>query len=148
MKPCYECNVTKTLDEFYSHPQSLDGRAGLCKACHRERMRVRRLLNPAVQAYDRERYQRPERRLWAAEESRRWRAEHPDAYRAQTAVSNAVRDGRLKKEPCSLCGATTNIHGHHRDYAKPLEVVWLCAKCHHRLHATFPELGGHFEASP
>lgn len=147
MKPCYECNETKPLDEFYSHPQSLDGRAGICKACHRERMRVRRLLNPAVQAYDRERHQRPERRLWAAEESRRWRMEHPDAYRAQTAVSNAVRDGRLKKEPCSLCAATANIHGHHRDYAKPLEVVWLCAKCHHRLHATFPELGGHFEAS-
>jgi hypothetical protein len=26
---------------------------------------------------------------------------------------------------------------------KPLAVIWLCAKCHHRLHANFPETDGH-----
>lgn len=34
-----------------------------------------------------------------------------------------------------------------QEYAKPLEVKWLRAKCHHRVHATFPELGGHFQAA-
>ena len=71
----------------------------------------------------------------------RWREENPLAYRAQTAVSNAVRDRRLFKEPCALCG-DENVHAHHKDYSKPLEVIWLCPKCHHRLHAAFPELEG------
>ncbi|TIX28948.1 MAG: hypothetical protein E5V35_00095 [Mesorhizobium sp.] len=70
-----------------------------------------------------------------------WREENPVAYRAQTAVSNAVRDGRLFKQPCEFCG-DDEVHAHHRDYTKPLEVVWLCPKCHHRLHALFPELEG------
>ncbi|RUU22662.1 hypothetical protein EN883_18610 [Mesorhizobium sp. M7A.F.Ca.AU.002.06.1.1] len=70
-----------------------------------------------------------------------WREENPVAYKAQTAVSNAVRDGRLFKQPCEFCG-DDEVHAHHRDYTKPLEVVWLCPKCHHRLHALFPELEG------
>jgi ribosomal protein S27AE len=66
---------------------------------------------------------------------------NPAAYRAQNAVNNAVRDGKLKKEPCAICAAS-KVHAHHKDYSKPLEVVWLCARCHHRLHAIFPELEG------
>jgi hypothetical protein len=30
-------------------------------------------------------------------------------------------------------------------YSKPLDVVWLCVKCHQRIHAAFPELHGHRE---
>ncbi len=57
------------------------------------------------------------------------------------------RDGRLDKSICALCASDQNVHAHHRDYSRPLDVVWLCAKCHHRVHATFPELGGHFQAA-
>jgi hypothetical protein len=74
----------------------------------------------------------------------RWRRENPEAYKAQTAVGNAVRDGKLTRGLCAMCGSKNNIHAHHRDYRKPLDVVWLCAACHHRIHATFPELGGHY----
>ena len=38
-----------------------------------------------------------------------------------------------KPECCESCGAATNsrlLHGHHADYSKPLEVEWLCRKCH------------------
>lgn len=110
-------------------------------------MKVRRLTNPNVQEYDRLRYHNPDRKAKSAENSTRWRRDHPEAYRAQTAVNNAIRDRRLEKGPCSICGTDKDVHGHHKDYAKPLDVVWLCAKCHHRVHATFPELGGHFQAA-
>lgn len=40
-----------------------------------------------------------------------------------------------------ICGENTKAHGHHEDYNKPLEVIWMCAKCHlyhhqkYRFHA-------------
>ncbi|QTC89414.1 hypothetical protein IFE19_01385 [Brevundimonas pondensis] len=76
------------------------------------------------------------------EKAREWREAHPDAYRAHNAVNNAVRDGRLTKEPCLFCGEA-KVHGHHQDYSKPLDVIWLCPRCHHRLHANFPETAAH-----
>jgi hypothetical protein len=144
-KGCLECRETKPLADFYAHPKSADGRAGICKDCQKARMKRRRLTNPAVQEYERERYHEPARKARLARNAKAWRKNNPMAYRAHTAVGNAVRDGRLLKEPCALCGTTENVQGHHKDYGKPLEVTWLCAKCHHRIHATFPELGGHFQ---
>lgn len=34
---------------------------------------------------------------------------------------------------CERCGEPA-VHGHHHDYSKPLEVEWLCARCHSRAH--------------
>jgi ribosomal protein S27AE len=94
-----------------------------------------------VQEYDRKRAKSPGVRKRLQSVAREWRKKNPDAYKAQNAVSNAVRDGRLNKEPCLFCGAT-KVHAHHRDYSRPLDVIWLCPKCHHRLHAAFPETEG------
>jgi ribosomal protein S27AE len=49
--------------------------------------------------------------------------------KARWTTSNAIRDGRLLREPCSECGATP-AQAHHDDYAKPLDVRWLCQPCH------------------
>ena len=55
--------------------------------------------------------------------------------KASRCVTNAVRDGRLiKSDRCTLCLSIENIEGHHPDYDKPLEVVWLCRKCHRNYH--------------
>lgn len=32
---------------------------------------------------------------------------------------------------CESCGEAKPLDGHHEDYSKPLEVVWLCRPCHH-----------------
>lgn len=45
-------------------------------------------------------------------------------------VNNAIRSGRLVKQPCIICGSLLS-EAHHADYSKPLEVEWLCRK-HHR----------------
>jgi len=62
--------------------------------------------------------------------------------RAQNLVDEAVKTGILQRKiKCSQCGATpvfkdgrSGIHAHHCDYNKPLEVMWLCQKCHHEWH--------------
>ena len=50
-------------------------------------------------------------------------------------VRNAVKSGKLyRPDECHLCGGTTQIEGHHEDYNKALDVLWLCNKCHIYLH--------------
>jgi ribosomal protein S27AE len=39
----------------------------------------------------------------------------------------------LKREPCSKCGEKI-AEKHHHDYSKPLDVTWLCRKCHMQEH--------------
>ena len=59
-----------------------------------------------------------------------------DQRKATEEYVYALRHGLLKKpKTCSLCGDSGKIHGHHPDYKKPLDVVWLCATCHMREHA-------------
>lgn len=44
------------------------------------------------------------------------------------------RRGKLKQEPCTKCG-DLNSQMHHHDYTKPLEIEWLCRRCHLAAHA-------------
>jgi ribosomal protein S27AE len=53
---------------------------------------------------------------------------------ARSRVSQAVKTGRLQKQPCAWCGAHT-VQAHHADYEKPLDVLWLCRPCHKNEHA-------------
>ena len=58
------------------------------------------------------------------------------ASQARLAVRLAVKEGRLvRPAECPSCLWTGIIHGHHEDYANPLDVVWLCASCHAKYHA-------------
>jgi hypothetical protein len=49
---------------------------------------------------------------------------------ARRKVAIAVREGKLTREPCGLCMSQHHVQAHHRDYSKPLEVVWICRRCH------------------
>lgn len=60
------------------------------------------------------------------------RERFPEQYDAHRAVYTAVRNGTLiKPTACERCGTTgVRLDGSHDDYSKPLEVEWLCRKCH------------------
>ena len=50
-------------------------------------------------------------------------------------VRKAIRRGLLKRpNKCSMCGKESRTHGHHNDYNSPLDVLWLCASCHKKIH--------------
>lgn len=54
---------------------------------------------------------------------------------AYSEYNKALDHGVLvRPEQCSQCGVAGRISGHHMDYTKPLEVVWLCHKCHRGEH--------------
>lgn len=64
------------------------------------------------------------------------REKYPEKARARSLLSNAVCDGKIvRPSQCSLCGFSNGIiEGHHPDYSKPLEVVWVCKSCHIMIH--------------
>jgi hypothetical protein len=45
----------------------------------------------------------------------------------------AVRAGYVKRGPCVDCG-DLKTDGHHHDYMKPFDVIWLCRKHHMETH--------------
>lgn len=65
---------------------------------------------------------------------RKYKAKSPEKYVARSAVGNALRSGRLVRQPCERCGATERVEAHHEDYSRPLDVNWLCKDCHAQRH--------------
>ena len=55
------------------------------------------------------------------------------------AVSWAIKSGKLVRQPCEDCGKIPS-EAHHTDYSKPLDVRWLCRKCHLGLHGRMRRL--------
>jgi hypothetical protein len=56
-------------------------------------------------------------------------------YNARKDLMLAVKSGELiRPEACSCCGAECVVDGHHTDYNKSKQVVWLCKKCHFAQH--------------
>lgn len=64
-----------------------------------------------------------------------YREDPPDPVkrRARSAVQSALRRGILTRAPCETCGRP-NAQAHHDDYARPLDVRWLCVPCHAAVH--------------
>lgn len=69
-----------------------------------------------------------------AARQKKYLEENQEKYQSHLAVQRAKRDGILKPEPCESCGSE-KASAHHDDYTKPLEVRWLCHKCHMAWHS-------------
>lgn len=134
MKTCFKCNLSKPETEFYRHAQMSDGLLGKCKDCAKKDVRHNYAdKREKYAAYERMRFQTPERKAQVLETQRRRRARNPMKEKARTAVGNAIRDGRLIRLPCEECGDPKS-EAHHTDYSKPLDVVWLCFQHHREEH--------------
>ena|SRR5215471_6534448 len=68
----------------------------------------------------------------AKDRARGFREHDPE----KIAARNATRILRKDPHDCERCGAP-NAHAHHDDYAKPLDVRWLCRACHGIEHRRF-----------
>ncbi|MFK0688015.1 hypothetical protein ACFX5Q_07395 [Mesorhizobium sp. IMUNJ 23033] len=64
----------------------------------------------------------------------RWRNENPWAVWSHSAYRSALRRGLIERQPCEVCGTTDNVDGHHPDYRKPADVIWVCRLHHRREH--------------
>lgn len=142
---CKLCGERKEQTEFYPFREWFDSYCKLCRCAYQRRQY--RLTISARKAYERSRATLPHRvaaRIkYASSDSGRAstkravaasNARYPEKRAARISLGNAVRDGIVSKQPCSVCGSTYRIHGHHEDYSKPLDVIWLCPRHHRDLH--------------
>ena len=149
-KKCFKCQQELSLENFYKHSQMGDGRLNKCKDCTKSDVKEHRSQNiERVREYDRNRPNAAERN----EKFKRYHKERmkDDEYRldlnakkkvwndnnvvrraAHIITGNSIRDGRLIRKPCEVCGEI-KVDAHHDDYERPLDVRWLC-RTHHSEH--------------
>lgn len=149
-KKCRKCGAKKPISEFYVFKRHGVGKpTSQCKVCICATVERRRELKMATD---------PD---WVVKEAERCRAKqaryrkvglavklspehmrkvrqksaerYPEKVRATVALNNAVKRGDVIKLCCVKCG-DRDTEGHHEDYAKPLEVIWLCDKHHKARH--------------
>lgn len=144
MKQCKKCLRTLSVESFPIH--SGEYRRGTCREClaayhlayerrpeQRLKQKEYRLNNrPLFNKYN-SAYRKANREKCTAATRERRKAV-PGMNRAHLAVMRAVRKGVLVRLPCQVCGKTPT-HGHHEDYSRPLDVIWLCHKHHKAIHS-------------
>jgi hypothetical protein len=135
-KRCSDCGKEKPIQEFSKSKKSADGCGWRCRPCSIARSRRWRKENADKV---RERNRGNSKRVQYAKD---WRKRNPKQYAAHCALRSAVRYGKISKPArCERCGRDAEppeIHGHHHDYDKPLEVEWLCRACHDEAHGKVP----------
>ena len=143
LKTCIMCGETKPLSEYYAHPQMADGYLGRCKVCHRkEARRIRSENLERYREYDRQRGKSDERKLsYKIKNKNKRKFEGPIYDKAHNALVRAVKLGKIiRPDHCERCHITCVPQGHHDDYSKPLEVMWLCPICHAQRHRELGKL--------
>ena len=153
MKTCFKCGEAKPLSDFYKHKMMADGHLNKCKDCTMRDVRENRSKNiDHYKQYEKQRYRNDPRKIaslkkYAESEKgkiaisvagRRYRERNPIKRGVHAMTRNAMRDGKISKMPCEVCGCE-KVHAHHDDYAKPLDVRWLCALHHSQWHSKHGE---------
>jgi len=130
MKICKNCKKHLSIGSFYKCRTMADGHHSDCKECHKASVRKNRAAHlDYYRQYDRERGNRQ-----PADYLKEYRKKNIKKYLATNMVNNAIRDKKLFKQACEECGEKKRVHAHHDDYAKPLNVRWLCAAHHRQWH--------------
>jgi ribosome-binding protein aMBF1 (putative translation factor) len=133
-KKCSKCGRELSLDHYGINYKPTGALKSECYSCYADYARIYRQNNPEQKKKDDKRYYLRHKEK-AKENSYRLRKENPLLHPAQNKVYRAVKSGKLiKSKFCEICGRDVNIVSHHKDYTKPLDVMWVCQKCHANIH--------------
>ena len=154
-RTCTKCKRELPISSFSKDRYRKDGLKPWCKSCANASMKAwrtrnREAFNKASRDYyweNREvrlaycRLARQKHKTRRKEYEAQYAARNKKARRAKTLVADAIRRGEIQRpKRCELCSKADRLHGHHEDYDKPLDVIWLCPSCHNRLHNGHVEL--------
>jgi hypothetical protein len=138
---CAKCGK----DFIGNHPRSKYCSHECYRYVERQKHNEKRALNPAhfralaKQCYERTRevriekareYQRSDRgKELQRKRSAIRRITEKDKVDARNELNRAINRGLVVRGRCRDCDST-ETHGHHPDYSKPLDVIWLCPEHH------------------
>ena len=139
MKICRICNVEKPIDQFHKNKNMKNGYLNQCKICqHKEQQqrrstpgeKERRRLREKQYPKNKARYKKSEK----GKETQKRYKRPKDREQAKSAVSYALRVGKLIRQPCEVCGEKAEAH--HWSYLPEhrLDVKWLCRFHHNEEH--------------
>jgi len=161
---CTICKIEKSYNEFYKSKKGKNGHAEQCKACKliKDREYYQRRKEVCLAKHERWAKRNPEKILQnqrayyernkekildKLRESRKsngyaqtkaYRKRNRQKIECHNFVRLAIKFGHLvRPESCEQCKIECKPQAHHNDYEKPLEVVWLCRKCHGNEHRTY-----------
>jgi hypothetical protein len=151
-RECTICKLIKPLEEFGKSPKGKYGHDAQCKKCRYAKTGRAHFLRNKEKCYENAAKWHAKNRDHINEKSRERYAidkspiierdrRHAEKIKAQHLVQTYVRRGKiLKPKICSICNCESKkIEGHHADYSKPLEVIWVCSRCHHNIHKSLKE---------
>ena len=138
-RKCSRCLQARTLDCFHRNKNELLGRSYRCKPCTKISDSAR-FQSDAFKTYverNRDRMRENDRRRNKTVKYRIRKEIDRRANMVETKarqdLRNSVAAGRIIRKPCEVCG-NIKSQGHHEDYSKPFDVIWLCALHHRYLH--------------
>ena len=151
---CKTCQQEKDSSCFYISDKHH------CKDCKKSYAKKYREKNlERILVYDRNRPNAKERVQKQKEYKAKMRIENPEKYdkifhsirkryrqknknktKAEDKLGYAILHNKIiRPDECSVCHKKCIPHGHHFDYTKPLEVIWVCPACHSQIHRQMRE---------
>ena len=130
MKRCSRCKIEKSLGCFAKNRTRKDGLQHYCREC-KTILKKKYLKTEACKESNRRYKQSCKGKESVKRYDEKARRTHPEKYEAHYKAANAEKKGLLIRQPCEICGEV-DVQKHHEDYSKPLDIEWLCKKCHQK----------------
>ncbi len=148
-KFCNRCNEEKSCQYFGKDKRNKNGLTNWCKPCLN--IYKKEKCNKEKRQITRRAYRKKSAekiKLWRTnnkekqrEYFKKWSENHWKQFLSGKTLLYHVKVGNIiKRHSCEIChnGPT---EGHHDDYLKPLDVIWLCKRCHAYLHSQYKKKG-------
>jgi len=116
---CRLCLEFKVLEKFAKSKQYSSGYETRCLDCRADWQREYHRTDRGKQSH--------------SNSTKSLSAKHPERQRAYYRVHKAIQNGTLQKQPCEYC-QSVDSKAIQQDYNYPLDIVWLCPLCSHRLN--------------
>ena len=127
VRPCRTC-----FKPFWPKPHQVRNSDYQCPPCRQWACRKQVMKDIHFKEKRRER----NKLTRVKEYNRTYRQTRVPAFKsaARKKVATELMAGRLVRGLCRACGSKKS-EAHHTDYSKPLDIVWLCRRCHALMHA-------------